>query len=199
MTANHKTHPPGSVHRHPLRAGRLNTAFLIGADVIEHLIPQRHPMLMVDRIVDYRSSPQRQLSAERYVSANEPVFVGHFAGLKLWPGIYTIEGLRQCCVLLDALQQLEEASLLEGLDALQNLKMLRPQVDKAMCQRVLDVLEGMRLPTQLPLTLRIKLLAPVFAGCVIEYQVRQNRPGFHRWSVQAEVNRKCVAKGEIAC
>ena len=176
-----------------------NRKFLIGADVIEHLIPERHPMIMVDRIIHYRSSPRPQLSAERHVSANEPVFVGHFPNLKLWPGVHTIEGLRQCCVLLDVIRQLEEAGMLEGLLELQRHHMLQPQVDKALCQRVLDALQKISQLEQSPLRLRIKLLAPVFAGCIIAYQVHQNTSDKHRWAVQAEVNGKNVAKGEIVC
>lgn len=173
--------------------------FLIGADVIEHLIPERHPMLMVDRVIDYQSSPRPQLSAERYVSANEPVFVGHFPDLKLWPGVHTIEGLRQCCVLLDVIYQLEEIGMLDGLLELQRDRVLQPQVDQVLCQRVLDALQRIRQLEQSPLRLRIKLLAPVFAGCIIAYQVYQNTSDMHRWSVQAEVNGQSVAKGEIIC
>lgn len=176
-----------------------NRKFIIGADVIGHLIPDRHPMIMIDRIINYRSSPRRQLFAERYVSANEPVFVGHFPHLKLWPGVHTIEGLRQCCVLLDVIRQLEEVNLLDGLFALQRSHLLQPQVDKVLCQRVLDALVGIRQLGQAPLRVRVKLLAPVFAGCVIEYQVLQTNPDIHSWSVQAEVNGQSVAKGEITC
>ena len=176
-----------------------NKNFLIGADVIAHLIPERHPMIMVDRVIDYRSSPHSQLSAERYVSANEPVFVGHFPDLKLWPGVYTIEGLRQCCVLFDVICQLEAANLLEELFTLQRFYTLQPQVDKEHCQRILNTLTEMRHLSQIPLKLRVKLLAPVFAGCVIAYQVYQNTSDGYSWSVQAEVNGQKVAKGEITC
>ena len=197
MKANSETHQPDPVQEKYLsKEGR---KFLIGADVIEHMIPERHPMIMVDRVMDYQSSPQRQLSAERYVSANEPVFVGHFPDLKLWPGIHTIEGLRQCCVLFDVIRQLEEADILDELLALQGYHMLQPQVDKELCQRALDALARIRQLGQAPLRLRVKLLAPVFAGCIIEYQVLQNTPNMHSWSVQAEVNGQRVAKGEITC
>ena len=176
-----------------------NRKFIIGADVIGHLIADRHPMIMIDRIINYRSSPRRQLFAERYVSANEPVFVGHFPDLRLWPGVHTIEGLRQCCVLLDVIRQLEEVNLLDGLFALQRSHLLQPQVDKVLCQRVLDALAGIRQLGQAPLRVRVKLLAPIFAGCVIEYQVLQKSPEIYSWSVQAEVNGQKVAEGEIAC
>ena len=173
--------------------------FCIGADVIGLLIRERHPMIMVDQIIDYRKLPRRELSAERYVSANEPVFVGHFPNLKLWPGVHTIEGLRQCCVLLDVLHQLEEVNLLDGLLALQRFHTLQHPVNEELYQRVLDALVGIRQLDQTPLRLRVKLLAPIFAGCVIEYHVLQTNPDMHNWSVQAEVNGQAVAKGEITC
>lgn len=173
--------------------------FLIGADVIGHLIPEQHPMIMVDRVIDYRSSPRPQLFAERYVSANEPVFVGHFPDLKLWPGVHTIEGLRQCCVLLDVIHQLEEIGMLDGLLEFQRSRVLQPHVDKELCQRVLDALPRIHQLEQSPLRLRVKLIAPVFAGCTIVYQVYQNTSDIHSWSGQAEVNGQTVAKGAISC
>ena len=197
MKVNLETPQPDPVENKQLL--RDSRELLIGADVIEHLIPERHPMIMVDRIIDYRSSPRPQLSAERYVSANEPVFVGHFPDLKLWPGVHTIEGLRQCCVLLDVIRQLEKSDLLDGLLALQRSHMLQPQVDKVLCQRVLDALTRIHQLGQIPLKLRVKLLAPILAGCIIEYQVLQNTPNMHSWLVQAEVNGLTVAKGEITC
>ena len=138
--------------------------FRIGADVIEYLIPERHPMIMVDRVIDYRRSPRLQLSAERYVSANDPVFVGHFPGLKLWPGVHTIEGLRQCCALLYVICQLEEVGILDGLLELQRKQMLQPQVNEDLCQRAIDTIQRIRLLEQSPLKVRVKLIAPVFRG-----------------------------------
>jgi 3-hydroxymyristoyl/3-hydroxydecanoyl-(acyl carrier protein) dehydratase len=173
--------------------------FILGADVVSLLSPERHPMIMVDRIIDYRSSPHPQLLAERYVSANEPAFTGHFPDLKLWPGVLTIEGLRQCCQLLDRLRQLEEAGLIESLLALQRGLMLRQHVDEALRQRLVEALEEMRQPEPSSLTLRVKLLAPIFAGCVMAYRVQQPRPDTLSWSVQAEVESRIVAKGDIAC
>ena len=156
-------------------------------------------MIMIDRVVDYRSSPHPQLFAERYVSANDPVFAGHFPDYKIWPGVLTIEGLRQCCQLLDLLRALEEADLIESLLALQRGHILRQHVDEALRQSVLNALPGIRRAEPSSLALRVKLLAPIFAGCVIKYQARQLGQDTNNWSVQAEVEGRIVAKGDIAC
>ena len=172
-----------------------SSQFLIGADVIALMIKAQHPMIMVDRIIDYTTS-QQQMYGKCYVSANDPVFTGHFPNLKLWPGIHTIEGLRQCCELHMVLIQLEKGNLLDGIIALQNRQRLQPNIDKDLCKRVLQTLKDINNQEPSSVTLRIKLLAPVFAGCVINYQV-QLMSNEQKWSVEAQVNGQKVAKGEI--
>src|SRR5690606_29174491 len=63
----------------------------LGPDVIERLIPHRRPLIMVDRVRGFELGERPTLWATRNVSANEPVFDGHFPGLHIWPGIYTQE------------------------------------------------------------------------------------------------------------
>src|SRR5262249_30324140 len=72
----------------------------LGPDTIQRLPPHGRPFLMVDTVEGYERAPHPTLLAARHVSANEPVFEGHFPGLHLWPGVYTIEGLGQSANLL---------------------------------------------------------------------------------------------------
>ncbi|MBI2375545.1 MAG: hypothetical protein HYV07_16235 [Deltaproteobacteria bacterium] len=78
----------------------------LGPDVVQRLLPHRRPLLMVDRVDAYRSDPP-SVRASRFISANEPVFEGHFPGLSIWPGIYTIEGLGQSCMLAMVLSEMQ--------------------------------------------------------------------------------------------
>ena len=94
--------------------------YMLGPQVISMLISVQHPMIMVDNIIGFNSSLY-ELTADRLVSVNEPVFECHFPEFKLWPGIYTIEGLRQCCLLYEMLEKVENAGLLANLLALQDL------------------------------------------------------------------------------
>ena len=88
----------------------------LGPDVVTRLLPHRRPFLMVDSIEGYARGPRPTLRAARMVSANEPVFEGHFPGLHLWPGIYTIEGMGQTCNLLRIVLELQGAWEREGRD-----------------------------------------------------------------------------------
>jgi len=170
--------------------------FVIGADVIAFLTPVKHPMIMVDRIVHYQSGPLT-LIAERYISANEPAFTGHFPGMKLWPGVYTLEGLRQTCYLLHVLQELEEANLLKGTMELQKRQILRPQIDHELCQSVLDYLKVRKTPDPDLFSVSMKFLEPVFAGSLIRYHCMRDEYDRHRWLVEAVVDEVLVARGII--
>jgi 3-hydroxymyristoyl/3-hydroxydecanoyl-(acyl carrier protein) dehydratase len=173
-----------------------NDRFIIGADAISYLSAVKYPMIMVDKITDYQSDPL-SLVAERYVSANEPAFVGHFPNLKLWPGIYTLEGLRQSCHLLIMLNELEKADLLKGLQELHKRQILRPQIDHKLCEKVLDYLKTCKISDPDLFSLNIKLLEPVFAGSLIQYHVYKDEPESFHFTVEAMVDERIIAKGII--
>jgi 3-hydroxymyristoyl/3-hydroxydecanoyl-(acyl carrier protein) dehydratase len=170
--------------------------FIIGADTLAYLSPVRHPMIMVDRIKSYHSDPLA-LVTERFVSANEPVFVGHFPNLKLWPGIYTIEGLRQTCNLLLILRELDKADLLNGVVEINNRQMLRPQINHKLCQSVIDFLDHRITSDPDLFSVSIKLLEPVFAGSLIEYHCFMDDQNSYCCSVEALVDNRLIAKGMV--
>ncbi len=57
------------------------------------LLPQRYPILMVDRILELR--PGEYCRGLKNVSANEPFFQGHFPGRPIMPGVLITESLAQ--------------------------------------------------------------------------------------------------------
>ena len=56
-------------------------------------LPHRHPIALIDRheIIDDQS-----IVASYTVQADHPVLEGHFPHVKIWPGVYLIEGMNQC-------------------------------------------------------------------------------------------------------
>ncbi len=70
----------------------------IGADGIERLLPHRYPLLLVDRVLEWKSF--ESIRAVKNVTANEPHFQGHFPGHPIMPGVLVVEAMAQACGIL---------------------------------------------------------------------------------------------------
>jgi len=66
-------------------------------EILKHL-PQRYPMLMVDRVISIEAG--KRIVAVKNVSANEPYFQGHFPGRPIMPGVLILEAMAQAAGLL---------------------------------------------------------------------------------------------------
>jgi beta-hydroxyacyl-ACP dehydratase FabZ len=60
---------------------------------IMKILPHRYPMLLIDRITELE--PMVLARGYKNITANEPMFNGHFPGNPLFPGVYMIEALAQ--------------------------------------------------------------------------------------------------------
>lgn len=180
----------------------------LGSDVIERLIPHRAPLALVDRITGYARTPRPALRAQRHISASEPVFAGHFPGLHLWPGVYTIEGLGQTTNLLFVLEGIIHEYEARGLtmelalEDLRNLEQgyrLAPGYDPERAKTLLTALAsgppGAR--GGMSAAVDVKLLRPVFAGVRIDYEIELTHTveAIARCEVLASVDGRVVAKG----
>ena len=65
----------------------------LNSNEIAEILPQRYPFALVDRIVD--GEPGVWAKGIKCVSANEPVFCGHFPGKHVMPGVLILEALAQ--------------------------------------------------------------------------------------------------------
>lgn len=181
----------------------------LGADVVQLLLPHRRPLLMVDQLDAYCRSPMPAVRASRVVSANEPVFGGHFPGLSLWPGIYTIEGLGQSCMLAMVLSEMQTHFERAGADpqapivALKNLDLkfrLDPAYRPELTRSLLDHLRDAPRTVGVSTAVDVRLLEPVFAGQRIDYQVVLSHAvdNVQRFDVEAFVDRVPVARGSMS-
>jgi len=180
----------------------------LGADVVQMLLPHRRPFLLVDAIDAIALGPKPMLRAHKMVSANEPVFEGHFPGLSLWPGVYTIEGLGQTTNLLNLIGGLIEAAATEGvsdvavLDALRGLERRvrpgssAPTADEA---RLIAALGAPKSRIGYAGAIDVKLIEPVYAGVVLEYRVTQTHVigNARRFDVEARAFDRPVARGTV--
>ncbi|MDP1827751.1 MAG: hypothetical protein Q8L48_31045 [Archangium sp.] len=189
----------------------MKTTLELGPDVVQRLIPHRRPLLMVDRLEAFEDGAQPTLHAARNISANEPVFDGHFPGLHLWPGVYTIEGLLQASNLLHILWVARQEVKAQGGDpeevfaALKNLELgyrLHPGYQPELTEKFKALLGADPDPVSrggLAGAIDVKLTAPVFAGQRLEYRVTLSRvvEQLQRFEVEAAVAGRTVAKGTV--
>ena len=57
------------------------------------MIPHRYPILLVDRIIDYKEG--EWAIGLKNVTFNEPHFMGHFPGYPVMPGVLIVEAMAQ--------------------------------------------------------------------------------------------------------
>ena len=92
---------------------------------IMRILPHRYPMLLIDRILELE--PMKFARGIKNVTANEPMFTGHFPGNPVLPGVYMIEALAQLggTVILEPGDIARKVPYLAGID---KAKFRRPVV-----------------------------------------------------------------------
>jgi 3-hydroxyacyl-[acyl-carrier-protein] dehydratase len=182
----------------------------LGPEVVRQLLPHRRPMLFVDAVWAYDRNGEGgrpALWARRQISANEEVFAGHFPGLALWPGIYTIEGLGQSCFLLEVLLAMQAEWESQAGDpeevilALKNLELgyrLSPSY-RPPASELLQRFRGMGGRIGISASVEIRFLQSVFAGQCLDYHVVRSHAvdRLMRFEVEASVQGRAVARGSM--
>ena len=62
------------------------------------LLPHRFPIILVDRVLELEAG--KRIVAIKNVSANEPVFSGHFPHYPVMPGVLILESMAQTAAIL---------------------------------------------------------------------------------------------------
>lgn len=180
----------------------------LGAGVVELLVRQRRPLLMVDFVAAFERQPVPRLRAGRHVTMNEAFFDGHFPDVPIWPGALTMEGLGQSCTILTVLTVLCRTAEAEGhdpgtiLDALRNLDRgyrLHPGYRPDDLPPLLDRLRSGDLPLTVGAAVELKFLQPVVPGCRLDYEVawEETFGDLLRFAVEAAVDGTPVARGTL--
>jgi len=180
----------------------------LGPDVVRRLLPHRRPFLLVDRVTGFSDRPRPTLHAQRYISQNEPIFEGHFPDLALWPGVYTIEGLGQAVNILVVITAIRDAvaeqggdpeQVLEALSHLQRGYRLTPGYDPDDGPDLLKRLPAPRNLIGMAAHVDVRLVAPVFAGSRLDYEVSitAELDALVHCEVEARVDGQTVARGRL--
>jgi beta-hydroxyacyl-ACP dehydratase FabZ len=72
---------------------------------IMELLPHRYPILLVDRILDYE--PGKWIRGVKNITITDPIFLGHFPGKAIFPGVLIVEAMAQTggCLVLKGLPE----------------------------------------------------------------------------------------------
>jgi len=72
----------------------------VEAGDIEKYLPHRYPFLLIDRVLEMATEPEKRLIGVKNISVNEPFFSGHFPGNPIMPGVLMIEAMAQAAGML---------------------------------------------------------------------------------------------------
>ena len=171
-----------------------------GPEIVQLFLAQRPPFLMLDRLLSLSLDGPPTLNGARYISANEPVFAGHFPGQPILPGAMMLEGMAQCCAVLAALVSLArpQQDLWGELVNLERGLAGDPAHDAEQAQGFRASLKSPGAPGVAGAT-SLKFIRPVRPGCRLDYRVsltRQLGDAAH-FSLSASVNGVAVARGNL--
>jgi len=96
-------------------------------DEIMRILPHRHPILLVDRILECDLEKKRIVGIKN-VTATEPHFTGHFPGHPVMPGVLQLESMAQVAgILLNKLSGREgRIAYFTSIDAVRFRRMVIP-------------------------------------------------------------------------
>ncbi len=97
----------------------------LNIEQIRELLPHRYPMLLVDRVLEIG---ERDIVAEKLVSANDPFLEGHFPGRPIMPGLLILESLAQAACILVVSSERQARGFGVALLGVQHARFRRPVV-----------------------------------------------------------------------
>lgn len=157
----------------------------IDAYTTRKFMPQRYPMMMLDRVKAFFYEANRCVCL-KMVSQNDPVLPGHFPDFPIFPGVLIIEALAQSSGMLVILLAMHDE--FGGVDA------MLAQLERA--RETSEILGG---NLMILAESKIKHIAPVYPGSLIELHSEQilKREGMFVCKVAALVDGIEVSKGQI--
>ena len=104
------------------------------------ILPHRYPMLLVDRVL--AMEPEKRIVAIKNVTINEEVFLGHFPGHPVVPGVLIVEGMAQAggILLLSAMSEAERAAKLLYFTSIERARFRRPVTPGDQIRYEIDVI-----------------------------------------------------------
>jgi len=182
----------------------------LGAAVVLLLLPERPPLLFVDRVEGYLRAPRPTLRAARSLSINEPFFSTDLPIPPILPRSLLLEGMAQVATILQIFttvqRELEAGSRdpEELISALRNADIgyrLEPGYTPGMGEDILGAIIGAGHARKGTLAAsQIRFMRNVFPGDVLAYELRLVREGSDaaHFEASVEVRGHLVAQGLLS-
>lgn len=130
----------------------------LGVDQIQERIPHRHPLMLIDRVLELEEGVRG--IGVKCITYSESFFPGHFPAAPIFPGAMIMEAMAQLAALvMSAAQRGEQASSPRYLAQVNRLKFLHP------------VVPGDRLEVEVAIRKRIGRMTLVEASARVDAQV----------------------------
>jgi len=154
-------------------------AIAVDGQLVRLLLPQRYPMMMLDRVEAYFPKEKRIIGIKN-LSRNEPFLQGHFPEYPIFPGVLIIE------------------SLVQTSGCLVNFEHLLEQGTSP--ERLLEALRTYSSPKMFLAESKIKHTKPIFPGeqILLESQISLKRGDICTFQVCAWVRGEEATKGTLS-
>ncbi len=98
----------------------------LNKEEIKKIIPHRDPMLLVDEVVEMEA--ETSIKTKFYVNPEREIFVGHFPGDPVLPGVYTVEIMAQTAdiLILSCERYAGKVPLFIGIDKVKFMSKIKP-------------------------------------------------------------------------
>lgn len=158
----------------------------------------RQPLIMVDRIDDYKYGEKGYVRVVKHVTYNEPYLLGHFPEDPIMPGVMIAEIFGQASEYLSFLTDICDIYREHHQENLQSLRDIRARIYDA---GMLEIIRARRAQVRGVLAAQnLKFKEVACPGDTIEVISRlafSDESGFKHYAVSAHVGKREISKGTI--
>ena len=158
----------------------------------------RQPLLMVDRIDDYKYGENGYVKVVKHVTYNEPYLLGHFPEDPIMPGVIISEIFGQASEYLSFLTDICDIYYERYNEELKSLRDIHARIEN---EEMLDVIRTRRSQVRGVLAAQnLKFKDIAYPGDTIEVISKltfSDDSGFRHYSVSAHVGKKVISQGTI--
>lgn len=158
----------------------------------------RQPLIMVDRIDDYKYGEKGYIKVVKHVTYNEPYLLGHFPEDPIMPGVMIAEIFGQASEYLSFLTDICDIYRERYQENLQSLRDIRARIYHA---EMIDIIRSRRAQVRGVLAAQnLKFKEVACPGDTIEVISKlafSDESGFKHYSVSACVGKREISKGTI--